>query len=224
MSVKLVIFDMDGLMIDSEHISKELWRQALEHHGYKMDEGFFSQLLGRNVATARQLMHEHYGPDFDFDTVRGMRTKLMDDHIDQKGIEIKKGLLHLLDKLDQLGIKKCVATSTDWHRMSKILDKLNLSPRFDGFMTGDRVQRGKPDPEIFLKAAELIGFTPEECIVLEDSTAGAKAGYAAKMRTIVIPDIAELDKEMNDKIYAKCSDLEEAAKIIEGLYNEVLAK
>ena len=213
----LVIFDMDGLMIDTEPISKEGWRQALAHYGFRMDEDFFSRLLGRGIDTARELMNDHYGTGFDFEKVREKRTAHMENHIKQNGLAMKKGLLHILNTLDQLGIKKCVATSTEWDSMERKLGSLGLLERFDGFVTGDQVQEGKPHPEIFLKAAKLIGVEPANCVVLEDSVVGVTAAYSAGMRPIMIPDMAQPDKATLSKFYARCEDLEQAAKVIESI-------
>jgi len=212
--VKLVIFDMDGLMIDTEPLSKEGWLKALTHYGLEMSESLFSQMIGRNIVTAQELMCSHYGPDFDFEAVRKIRTNYMEDQIQQNGLSMKKGLIYILDRLDQLGIKKCVATSTEWDSMRKKLGQLNLLSRFDGFVAGDQVKVGKPHPDIFLKAAKLIGIDPANCVVLEDSMAGIAAAYSARMRPIAIPDIAPLNRIAVGQIYAQCNDLEEATEII----------
>ena len=217
MAVELVIFDMDGLMIDTEPLSKEGWRLALAYYGFEMHEELFSQLLGRNLTTARQLMCGYYGPDFDFDAVREKRTAFVEAHIKEQGISMKKGLLHILDCLDQMGVKKCIATSTEWEGMENKLGQLGLLSRFDGFVTGDQVKLSKPNPEIFLKAASLVGIDPVNCIVLEDSPAGVAAAYEAGMRSIVIPDMAQPDQETLGKVYARCEDLIEAAELIDNL-------
>jgi len=215
--VDLVIFDMDGLMIDTEPISKEGWRQALAHHGLEMHESLFSQLLGRGIDTAKQLMSKHYGPDFNFEAIRKMRTAYMENYIQENGLPMKKGLLYMLDQLDQMGIKKCVATSTEWDSMERKLGKLGLLERFDGFVTGDQVKEGKPNPEIFLKAAKLMEVEPANCIVLEDSIAGVTAAYSAGMRSIMIPDMAQPTHWILTRIYALCNDLHEAAEAIKNL-------
>ena len=217
--LELIIFDMDGLMIDTEPVSKEGWRLALKHYGHDMPEELFGQMLGRTLLTARQLLCGFFGPDFDFDAVYKMRTATMENHIKEHGIGMKKGLLHILERIEQLNIKKCVATSTEWASMERKLGSLRLLERFDGFVTGDQVKEGKPNPEIFLKAAKLIGVEPVNCVVLEDSVAGVAAAYSAGMRPIMIPDLAQPDKATLTRIYAKCNDLEEAAMIIKNIKN-----
>lgn len=217
MKVELVIFDMDGLMIDTEPISKEGWQMAFDRYGYKMDHEFFKLLVGRNLDAVKQLLCEHYGPGFDFEKVRDIRIAHVHNHIEQHGLDMKKGLIYILDRLDKLKIKKCVATSTDWDGMTKKLGSLNLLERFDGFMTGDRVENSKPNPEIFLKAAKLVNVSPASSVVLEDSPAGIAAAHAAGMRGILIPDTIPPDKETLELSYARCKDLTEAAGLIEKL-------
>jgi len=205
---------MDGLMIDSEPMSKESWRLALELSGYPMEEDFFSKLLGRNIVTARELMNSHYGPNFDFEKVRQLRNEKMEALIMENGLKMKKGLLHMLDSLDKLQIKKCVATSTEWAGMEWKLKMVGIFDRFDDIVTGDQVKIGKPNPEIFLKAAKKMGVEPANCIVLEDSDAGVEAGYTAGMRTIVIPDMAMPSAATLSRVYAQCEDLVKAAELI----------
>ena len=217
MGLELVIFDMDGLMIDTEPISKEGWRLAFERHGFELDFEFYSRLLGRNLVTAKELMSEYYGPSFDFEKVRKTRMEHMENHIKEKGLTTKKGLAFVLDKINELGLKKCVATSTEWNSMVRKLSSLNLMDHFDGFVSGDQVKVGKPDPEIFLAAAQLIGIEPAKCVVLEDSPAGVAGAFAAGMRAIVIPDMVQPDEETLKKSYAKCNDLFEAAEVIKSL-------
>ena len=204
-------------MIDTEPVSKEGWRLALKHYGYNMTEEVFSQLLGRSLTTAQELLNGYYGPALDFDAVYKKRTAYRNAHVDKYGMTIKKGLLHILDRLEKLSIKKCIATSTERDSMEWKLKGLDLLPRFDGFVTGDQVKEVKPSPEIFLKAAHLFGTGPENCIVLEDAPSGAAAGHAAGMRVIMVPDMTQPDEDTLGKIYAVCADLEEAAEVISHL-------
>ena len=213
--IKLVIFDMDGLMIDSECIAKETWRQALDFFGYSMDEKFFSTLLGQNADLARARICEHYGNDFNYDPIRKKQHALWKNHIEIHGINTKKGLLPLLDYLDQIGIKKCIATSTAFDYMQyklKHVRGIDLLSRFDGYITGCQVENSKPNPEIFLKAACLMGIAPENCIVLEDSAAGVLAGVAAGMKVFLVPDMVEPNENIIRMCFAKCEDLTEVAK------------
>jgi len=210
---ELVIFDMDGLIVDTESVSKVSWERALEHFGFgKMPEEVFTMLLGRSANANRRFLTAHYGPGFDFDAVHKLRLENMSSHFAVHGCVPKKGLTRILDHLDKMGIKKCVATSSERDVME---DRLKgLLHRFDGFVTADQVKHSKPDPTIFLKAAKLFGAAPANCVVLEDSNAGITAAAAAGMRPMMIPDMAGPDAASLARIYAQPRDLSEAAKLI----------
>ncbi|MCL1997402.1 MAG: HAD family phosphatase [Turicibacter sp.] len=217
--MKLVIFDMDGVLIDSEPPSKEAWRLALEHYGYKLDDAFFAKMvMGRNLAAIRAVMNEHYGDgSFDFDLILKRRADYMDKYINDGKLKIKYGLIEMLDRLNALNIKSCVATSTNRKNMTKRLSLLNIIDRFDGFVTGDEVTNSKPDPEIFLKAAKIMDVNPQDCIVIEDSPNGIAAAVAADIRVIMIPDTIAPTEELSKQVYAVCQNLIEAADLIAGL-------
>jgi HAD superfamily hydrolase (TIGR01509 family) len=127
--------------------------------------------------------------------------------VEKHGVTVKTGAFELLDYLDEKGIKKCVATSTEYESMARKMKAAGLFDRFDGFVTGDQVENGKPHPEIFLKAAAQVGVPPENCLVLEDSSAGIVAAYAAHMRPIMVPDMAKPDIKAKTRAYAICDDL-----------------
>jgi len=162
-------------------------------------------------------MMQYFGEAFDFDGVLKRRSLYMEEYIAKEGLKTKPGLQQMLDKLDELGIKKCIATSTERESMERKLGDLGLMDRFDGFVTGDMVKEGKPNPAIFLEAAKMMGVKPENCIVLEDSLSGVGAAYSAGMRPIMIPDLTEPDLAAHSRIFAKCKTLSEAALLTEGL-------
>jgi HAD superfamily hydrolase (TIGR01509 family) len=220
---ELVVFDMDGLMLDTEPISRDGWRHALEARGLGMTDELFAMILGRGADDGRRVMEAYYslpewaGKHFDYEDVRLARSEYVRRYVEQNGVGVKPGLHDILDKLDGLGIKKCVATSTEYDTMKWKLESLGLYDRFDGFVTGDRVSKGKPDPEIFLTAAKKMGVPPGNCLVLEDSPAGVAAAYAAGMRPIMVPDLATPGQGCLARVYAVCGSLHEAAGLIEGL-------
>ena len=240
--IELVIFDMDGLMVDTESVMKKSWAYAIgQLTGLDFPDALFSKVVGRDAHADRYYFTRHYGDSLDFDAAEKMALDYKSNHIKTHGLVMKKGLLHILDTLDALksrkralhacltdesprnceavsyGIKKCVATSSIWSSMEEKLGSLNLLNRFDGFVTGDQVTKGKPNPEIFLKASKMMDVPPAHCIVLEDSQAGVAAAYSAGMRAIMIPDMAQPDAKTLTKMYAKCEDLIEAAEIIKKL-------
>ena len=216
-NIQLVIFDMDGTMLDTERLSHIGWKQAIAQQIQDIsDELFdktFSGMLGTNNANCRRVVNELL-PGFDFDRGNAACCAFMDEYMQIHGVPIKPGLFELLDKLDELGIKKCVATSTARERATHKLKMANVAHRFEVIVGGDEVKVSKPDPEIFLKAANACGVVPENCIVIEDSAAGTMGGYRAGMRVIVIPDILQPSEEMRRMASAVCKDLHEVAGLL----------
>jgi len=215
--IQLAIFDMDGTMFDTERLSNMGWKQAIAHQIQDISDELFDKtfhsMLGTNNANCRRIAGELL-PGFDFDKGNAACCAFMDEYMEINGVPIKPGLFELLDKLDELGIKKCVATSTDRKRATHKLKMANVAHRFEVIVGGDEVKVSKPDPEIFLKAANACGIAPENCIVLEDSAAGAMGGYHAGMRVIVIPDILQPSEETRKMASIVCKDLHEVALLI----------
>jgi len=208
---------MDGLMLDTESVSKKSWAKALKDYGFELPDELFCQVVGRDANADKHYFTQHFGIDLNYDEAQEKMLNYKKAHFKKNGLQMKKGLLHILDMLDKMKIKKCVATSSEWSSMEEKLKSLNLFSRFDGFVTGDQVENGKPDPEIFLKAAKIMETDPTDCIVLEDSRAGVAAAHSAGMRVIMIPDLVQPDSEALLRIYAKCNDLEEAATLIQNM-------
>ncbi len=184
-----VIFDMDGLMFDTEQIAVEAWQQAGRVCGYDIPESLIIQSVGRNVDDTKCLFEQALEPEFDFQQVRTLRIQYAADIIEQRGIPLKDGLFKLLDVLENGSILKAVATSTERIRAETLLRKANVHNRFDAIICGDEVQYGKPAPDIFLLAANRLQTIPHHCFVLEDSEAGIHAAVNAKMHPIMIPDL-----------------------------------
>ena len=214
---KLVIFDMDGTMLDTERLSLAGMIEASRVMGYETTREFYEEIIGRNAAYARKLAIERYGQDFDFERAHAIHLEYIDTHFEKYGVPIKPGLIAMLDRLEALGIKKCVATSTAKARATHKLTLANLAHRFEVIVGGDEVAESKPNPEIFLKAAESCGVDPAECLVLEDSPAGAEAAARAGMPTILVPDIAPLTEETRAKAVAVCADLLEATELLSAM-------
>jgi len=201
-----VIFDMDGLMFDSERIARAGWIHAGEVFGLPITEDLFHQIVGSSRVTIRETFIRVLG-DFDFDQVRAERAAFGRAYMEKYGVPIKPGLFALLDFLDDAGIKKAVASSTYQADAMFYLTKAGIAGRFDGIVTGDMVTNGKPAPDIFLLAASILGMHPADCIVLEDSSAGILAATTAGMRVIGIPDLVPLREECEALVCAKLDSL-----------------
>ena len=211
---KLVIFDMDGTMLDTEPISLQGMYHAAEVKGVTMPLEFYQQFLGRNVAHARMLIQQRFGDAVNFDEIAALHQNYIDDYIEKNGLPIKKGLHGLLDKLESSKINKCVATSTAKALAINKLTTVGIIHRFGVLVCGDEVTESKPNPEIFLKAAALCKTAPAESLVIEDSIAGAVGAYRAGIPYILVPCIAPLTDEVKQRARAVCKDLDAVREMI----------
>ena len=211
---KLIIFDMDGLMLDTEPLALAGWKAAEKELNITIPEELFPRLIGLNRNLCKTYMTECMGPDFDFERALTILHKSVDAHFENHGVPLKPGLIHILDKLDEMGIKKCVATSTAHKRAMHKLNLAGIAQRFDAIVGGDQVANSKPAPDIFLKAAEICNVEPENCIVLEDSNPGAEGAHRAGMRVIVVPDLVPPSDITRKRAYAICENLYDVCKII----------
>ena len=187
--VKAVIFDMDGLMIDSERVTYEGYAIECEKLGLKMDKEFYKEILGHTIPEIYQQFYGRYGQSFPMDEVLKRVHTYMEDLFQEQGVPLKEGLVELLVYLKANGYQTVVATSSTRERVNKILKQAELSKFFDASVCGDEVEKGKPNPEVFLKACEKIGVKPEKAIVLEDSEAGIQASFVAGIPVICVPDM-----------------------------------
>ena len=214
---ELVIFDMDGTMLDTEMLSIKGWEAAVREQAPEVPHELFVKtfhsMIGTTFENCKKIANALL-PTFDFEKGHKVSYAYMDEYITKYGVPLKPGLLELLDKLEMLGIKKCVATSTKKERATHKLALANIARRFDVIVGGDEVTKSKPNPDIFLKAASLCYTTPENCLVLEDSAAGTAGAYRAGMEVIVIPDLLSPTPEMCQMATAVCKDMHEVAALI----------
>ncbi len=184
-----VIFDMDGLMIDTEIIYRSAWQSAASALGYHIEDSVFDELIGVRTEECEQTICAHFGQGFPLSEFQSRWIRRWEEIAADAGIELKPGLLALLDRLDALGILKAVGTSSTASEAERCLRLAGLRDRFSIVVTGDQVPNGKPAPDIFLEAARRLVVTPAACVVFEDSNAGAEAAYIAGMPVYVIPDL-----------------------------------
>jgi HAD superfamily hydrolase (TIGR01509 family) len=191
MHTDAVIFDMDGLMVDTEMLAIEAWESAAQMHGAHMPRSVCTALIGLNQRDSEQYIADTLGPAFPLIAVRDDFLRRVHQRLDSGDLLAKPGLYELLDFLEEHAIPKAVATSSARSEAIKKLEAVGVSHRFPVLATSDQVHHGKPAPDLFLLAAERLGVSPARCTVLEDSEAGIKAAVAAGMRAILIPDIKQ---------------------------------
>lgn len=185
-----VIFDMDGVLLDTEPLAARAWTEAAASLGVAFDADLALRMVGRNWLDCVAIAHAHYPSGYPVDALLSRWHAAYDAIVARDGLALKPGALELLDWLDEARIPRAVATST---RRERALDKLGrtaLLPRFAAVVGGDEVERGKPAPDIYLEAARRIGADAGACVVLEDSEPGVRAALAAKMTPIMVPDLA----------------------------------
>lgn len=204
------VFDMDGLMFDTERLVYRVWKEVMEKNGFFYDFSAYKQTIGRRTAYTKKLYETWYGKNFCYEELRRQANILFRDSIDRNGVPVKKGLYALLEHLKSHRFKIALATSTGSATAMDLLERANVTGYFDAFVCGNMVQNGKPHPEVFLTAAQELSLPPENCIALEDSINGIKAAYAANMKPLMIPDLLEPNEEIKPMLYAVCENLEEA--------------
>lgn len=220
LEIELIIFDMDGLMFDTEKISFETWREAASLYNYQISKEIFEKTIGTNINKAKEIFIEQFGERFPFDLVRNERTKLTEEIVKTKGVPIKKGLLELIDYLNLKNVKMAVATSTSKSRALNLLSSVQIDNFFDCILCGDEIENSKPNPEIFLKVAERLNCVPSKCLVLEDSELGVVAANKAGMIPIMIPDFKEPSDEIQRLIFRRLNNLLETKVFLEEIMTE----
>lgn len=222
--IELAIFDMDGLMIDSERTFLESVMAVSERDGLNVDRDLMIASMGMNLKMMKEFITGEMGPGFDFDSLFEKYFKYRLVYEKKNPPAVKKGLFELLDYLRESGIKTAIATSTYRKRALECLELSGIDYRlFDYIKTGDEIVNSKPHPEIYLKVLEHFGIDGDKAVIFEDSRNGLLSASSAGVRCVVIPDIAVIDKETMKKAYRVQNDLEECIEVIRELNDETAA-
>ena len=203
---KAIIFDMDGLMFDTERLSIDAWFYAGEKMNLNVTKELSLKTVGVSWDLTKQIMFGEIG-EFDFDLALTLFQEYINNYIEEKGIPVKPGLVKLLAFLDKIKIKKAIATGSLSDAVTFYLQKSGIDNCFDAIVTAEMVEKGKPNPDIFLHTAKLLNVMPQDCFVLEDSINGIKAAHAAGMNPVMIPDLILPTKEIELLLYAKLDSL-----------------
>lgn len=216
---RAVVFDMDGLLLDSEAPICEAWVAAARGRGYAATNAHFIEVVGRNEQDSRQIFHGHFGEGIPLDEISNEVKLALEKSLPPSGFALKPGARDLLEYLKARSIPCAVATSTARDIACERLRKCGLLPYFRQVSGGDEVARGKPEPDLFLLAAQRLGLVPRDCLVLEDSGFGALGANRAGMAVIVIPDLKQPTEEVRAFARGVFSSLAEAQPAIERWLN-----
>jgi len=213
--ITAVLFDMDGLVLDTEKLYTRFWQEAANLLGYPMtrEQALGMRSLNRGAGLAK--MQSYFGPDVEYDKIRAKRIELMDAFVEKEGVTLKPGIHELLTYLKTQGIKTAIATSSPVERTMLYLSSVGLQHSFDEIVSGYMVEKGKPEPDIFLYAAKKLAAEPGQCIVLEDSPAGILAAYRAGCKPVMVPDQDEPSNETKALLYAAAENLSEVISLLE---------
>ncbi|WP_405355593.1 HAD family hydrolase [Ruminococcus sp.] len=195
MKIQGLISDMDGVILDSEKLYVRFWCEAGRFYGFPMEKRHALSIRSMARPLASEKLKGIFGDGFDYDAVRRKRVELMDKYVEQNGIEAKPGAKELLVYLKGNGYKVALATATAPERAEKYLKAHDLYKYFDVTVSASMVKIGKPAPDIYLKAAEMLSLSPQSCVALEDSPNGIKSASSAGCVTVMVPD---LDKPSDD--------------------------
>lgn len=213
--IRGVLFDMDGLVLDTEKLYARFWMEAAHFYGYPMttEQALCLRSLGSRDGQA--LMEGWFGPSVRYAQLREKRIQGMGAFISENGVEPKPGIFELLDYLDTCGIPAAITSSSPPERIRAYLRPLGLYHRFRRICSGYQVPKGKPEPDIYLHGAHALGLRPEECLALEDSPAGILSAYRAGCLPVMIPDLDAPGAETLPLLYAQADTLADVIGLID---------
>lgn len=212
-----IIFDMDGILIDSERQSNEGWIWAAGQLGVDMPMWLIDSFKGAQAELCCKFFDDYYKGVIDYWEAKELRTQYVYKIRETEGIPVKKGVKDIFEYIRNSGLKCAVATSTRRESAEKTLHEIGVRDYLDAVVYGDEVEHGKPEPDIFLRAAKAIGVNPSEAVVVEDSINGIKAGYAADMRVVHIPDTIAIGDDIRKLTYMVCADLNGLIDVVESI-------
>lgn len=213
-----ILFDLDGLIIDSEALGVRVWQTLCREQGFELTEEFYTSAVGRGVDRFVDDLAAAFGSGFDRNVLRRRRPEVWSEFLLKEPLARKPGFDELLTFLESRGIPRAIATSTE---RSLVVDRLRSAgldeTRFQAVVCGSEVASLKPAPDVYLLAAAKLGFHPEDCLAIEDSTTGVLAAHRAQVPVIMVPDLAEPSPETRALTLHVYADLFKVRDFLESL-------
>jgi HAD superfamily hydrolase (TIGR01509 family) len=211
--VRAVVFDMDGLLVDTETVYCEALTQACAEFGRELPTDVLHQMIGQVWINSAPLLVAHFGDDFDPEAMRARATEMFYEIVEAE-VALKAGVLEILDELDRLRLPRAIATSSRRREVEHHIGGHGLLARFDAVLANGDYPRPKPNPDPYLAAAAALGLPPEDCLALEDSHNGVRAAASAGMMTIMVPDLLHPTDEMHALCVRIARDLHEVRELL----------
>ena len=214
-----VLFDMDGVVIDTEKLYTRFWMEAAHFHGFPMTR---EQALGmRSLSTpaGQAQIRGYFGEGADYFAIRAKRIELMDAFVGSHGVELKPGIRELLAFLKARGIRCAITSSAGLPTIRAHLGSVGIAEAFDALCSGKDVPHGKPAPDIYLHGAAVLGLPPESCLAIEDSPAGIESAYRAGCLPVMVPDQDQPTEETLAKCFAKADSLLDVIELLRSQMN-----
>lgn len=212
--IKLVIFDVDGTLVDSESVYVKAALKNLEVNLYNIPMSAIMGIIGQNRVAGRKLIESTQDDSFNYDKYIKDFEKIRNQILENEPYKLKKGALNILNYCKKHNIKMAIATSTARDKQTKVLTKLGIIDYFDYMVFGDEIKNSKPDPEIYLKVFEHYNYDKDEMIIYEDSKNGILSAHNAGIRVVYIKDIVEVEEEVTSLCYKQVKDLDEGIEIL----------
>jgi HAD superfamily hydrolase (TIGR01509 family) len=212
--IRAVVFDMDGLLVDTEVLIRDLMTELAPRFGAELPEHVFQQMVGLPSEASDAVARAHFGPDFPLEALYAEVSRRVHAAC-EVGVALKAGVVELLDHLDAARLPRAIATSSSHAAVQRTLGPSGILPRFDAIVAAGDYARGKPNPDPFLTAAERLGIEPGLCLALEDSHNGVRAAHAAGMMTVMVPDLLAPTDEMRAKCLAIAESLHHVLDLVE---------
>lgn len=214
LSFDAVIFDADGTLFDTEEFMRQAWIAVGADMGYPQPGRDYLDYVGMNRATILAKFRKEYGPEFDAEQFMTRCTQHLQQHIEEEGVPLKPGVREILAFLRERNVPIGMATSTHRVRTDRRLELSGLGDYFQAVVTGDEVQKGKPDPEIYRTVCETLGVTPDRCLAVEDSKNGILSAHAAGLAVAMVPDMIPPTAELESLLWSRVDSLNELIEVL----------
>lgn len=212
--IKLVIFDVDGTLVDSESIYVKAALKNLEVNHYNIPMSAIMGIIGQNKVAGQKLIESTQDDSFNYDKYLQDFRKIREELLKKEPYKLKKGALNILNYCKKHNIKMAIATSTARDKQTKVLTELDIIDYFDYMVFGDEIINSKPAPDIYLKVYEHYNIDKDEMIIYEDSKNGILSAHNAGIRVVYIKDIVDVEEEVTSLCYKQVKDLDEGIELL----------